>query len=410
MPFTPTLQNWDALLQDDYVTTGVVSAINNATPFRDKLKRVGATHGRQRVYAVKIGASQGQGARGENETMPPAGAGEYDNAKVTAKYNYAPFRISGPAEEFGTRKAFAEFGTQIVEDNKEGLRLFTGRQCWGDGQGTLCLVNNGGGYAAGISTITVDSAYGVLWGSLAGNTTFLVKRNMSVQFGAEDNGGQGYTVRQVSATSFQITPALQNAIADNATVSILKSANKEIEGWLKMVATAAFQTALGLGTTVYHDIDRAAVPEWEGNVVNAGAALSLPLIRALRNAIYARTDDEESNLCMTSLEVTRDYEALLQPGQRFVPASVADGGMPLLEHDGLRWSKDSKAPVKSLNLADTKSIAWMQTRDPHWLQDGSGITRVVQGADAKEALLRWYSNLDPSQPRRLGMLYNLTVS
>lgn len=407
--YVATLANWDALLEEDYVKGQIVSAINTATPFRDKLKRVGMTAGRRRVYAAKVGASQGQGARAEGAQMPPYGAGEYQDVLVTAKYNYAPFKITGQSEEFSDRAAFVKFGLQILKDTKEGLRLFTGRQCWGDGQGTLALVN--GAILAGVSAVTVDSAYGVLWGSLSGSTTFLIKRQMVVAFGAEDNGGVGYTVTGVTSTGFTFTPPLANNVADNVKISVNGSANLEISGFLVMAATAAFMSStLGLGTDVYHGIDRSDFPEWEGNVLDINGALSLTNIRSLRDAIYKRTDDEESNLFMCSTEMVRDYEALLQPGQRFVPAQRLEGGHTIIEHDGLRISKDSKAPVKAIFLADTKCIAWAQTRDPHWLQDGQGIMRVVPGQDAKEALLKWYSELDCEEPRRMGIGYNVTTS
>ncbi len=406
--YVATLAAWDALLQEDYVQGQIVSAINIATPFRDKLKRVGMTSGRERVYAAKVGASQGQGARAEGASMPNYGAGEYQDVTLRAKYNYAPFKITGQSEEFGDRKAFVSFALQILKDTKEGLRLFTGRQCWADGQGILALVN--GALLAGVATAVVDSAYGVLWGSLATNTTFLIKRKMTVQFGTENNSGSGYTVTGVTATGFTFSPVLANNVADNATVTTLASGGLEIEGLLVGGATAAFMTTLGLPSTIYHGINRTDFPEWEGNVINFAAALSLTGIRTLRDTIYKRTDDEESNLFISSTEMVRDYEALLQPGQRFVPATKLEGGHTIIEHDGLRISKDSKAPIKAIFLMDTKCIAWAQTRDPNWLQDGNGIMRVVPGQDAKEALLRWYSNLDFEEPRRVGIGYNVTTS
>lgn len=412
--YVATLANWDALLQEDYVQGQIVDAINTATPFRDTLKRVGMTTGRERMYVAKVGASQGVGARVEGASNPPYGAGEYQNVTLKAKYNYATFKITGQSEEFGTKAAFVEFGLQILKDTKEGLRLFTGRQCWGDGQGILALVN--GALLAGVSTATVDSAYGVLWGSLATNTTFLVKRRMTVSFGAEDNNGLGYTITSVTGTTFNFTPPLANNVADNVGVynngsySASDATRPEIEGILKFGATAAFQTTLGLGTTVYHGIDRSLFPEWEGNVINVGAALSLTNIRTMRDTIYKRTDDEESNLFMCSTEISRDYEALLQPAQRFTPPTVLSGGHTILEHDGLRIAKDSKAPIKSYVLDDTKTVAWAQTKDPHWQQDGQGIMRVVPGQDAKDALLKWYANLDKEQPRRCGIAYNITTS
>lgn len=409
MTYVASLSNWDALLEEDYVQGQIVEAVNVATPFRDTLKRVGMTSGRRRIYAAKVGTSQGQGARAEGAAMPNYGAGEYQDVTVSAKYNYAPFKLTGPAEEFGDKKAFVRFAMQILKDTKEGLKLSTGRQTWSDGQGTLCLVN--GAILAGVSAVTVDSAYGVLWGSMATNTTMLVRRNMMVQFGTEDNGGAGYQVTGVSSTGFTFTPVLANNVADNEKVSILGSAGLEIEGMLIGAATSSFMTSvLGLANDTYHGIDRSNFPEWEGNVLNVNAALSLPIIRSARDLIFKRTDDEESNLFMCSTEVSRDYEALLQPSQRFLPATKLSGGHTMLEHDGLRISKDSKAPAKAFFLADTQTIAWAQTQDPHWQKDSSGIMRVVPGQDAKEALLKWYANLDFEQPRRCLIAYNVTVS
>ena len=410
MSYVVNKSNWDALLEEDYVQGQIVSAVNTATPFRDELQRVGMTAGRRRIYAAKVGTSQGQGARAEGAQMPQYGAGEYQDVIVQARYNYAPFKITGQAEEFSDRAAFVKFGLQILKDTKEGLRLSIGRQCWGDGQGILALVNDAT-FLAGDTTATVDSAYGVSWGSLSTLTTFLIKRQMQVQFGSEDNNGAGYTVTGVANTTFTFTPPLANNVADDAEITILGSADIEIGGFLLMAATASFQTSvLNLGTDVYNGIDRGDFPEWEGNVLNINGALSLTNIRSLRDMIYKRTDDEESNLFMCSTEMVRDYEALLQPGQRFVPATKLEGGHTIIEHDGLRISKDSRAPIKAIFLADTKEIAWAQTRDPHWENDGSGIMRVVPGQDAKEALLKYYANLDCMQPRRMGIGYAVTTS
>jgi len=408
MALIATLAQWDALLQEDYIQKELVSAVDNSTPFKDKLARKGMTEGRRRVYAVKIGMSQGQGARAEGGTMPQYGVGAYANVYVTSKYNYAPFKVTGQSLEFSTRAAFVEFGMQILKDTKEGLNNFVGRQCWGDGAGKLGIVN--GAVAAGIGLITVKNAYGVVWGSLVGNTTFLFKQNMPIQFGTEDNGGSGYIIQSTTLTTLTVLPLLVNAILDGATITNLGSANLEIEGWLKIVATSAFMTGeLGMANSIYHNIDRSLNPAWEGNTVNAAAPLALVNIRAARDALFKRTNDEQTSLGIASTEVMRDFEAILTAAQRFVPATKLAAGYSVLSHDDLGFTKDAKAPVKCMNFACTKEIAWAQTKDPHWLQDGTGIMRVVPGQDAFEALLKWYSNLDCQEPRRQAILYNLTV-
>lgn len=404
--FTVTRDTWAEVLQNDYVTGKFWSAVNTSTPMMDEFTTKETTHGMQRVAVLQTGIAQGNGARGEMAQLPVPGARRWKNPITTCKLNYASIAGSGPGMVFSTAKAFFEFANGMVQGGIEGFKKNLGRQTWGDGQGILALTN--GAMVAGALTSTVDSPYGVLWGSLSSKTTTLVETDQVVQFGTENNNGAGYTVGLVTATTFAFTPALVNAVADNATITLLLSANNEVEGWLKMVATAAFQTTLGLSTT-YHNIDRALVPQWEGNVLNGAAPLSLDMIRALRDIIWARTDDEESNLFMTSSEVMRDYEKLLVPGVRFQPLELK-GGRKVMTHDGLKISRDSRAPVKSFSLANTESVHWVQPKGPEWLTDGADIMRLIPGRDGKEAQYAWYSNLEPEQPRRLGICYNITVS
>ncbi len=404
-----TKTEWDALLQEDYVQEGIVSAVNKATPFKSKLRRKGMTSGRRRIYPVQVGMSQGNGARGENEDMPDYGAEEFVDAIVSAKYNYGTFKVTGPSMEFSTRKAWVEFGDRQLKGTKEGMTQDVGRQCWSDGSGKLCLVN--GALAAGVATATVDSAFGVLWGSLSTRTTILLRKNMYVSFNTEDNGGAGYKITGVSATTFTFTPNLVNAVADNTPIYKKKSKDKEIEGFLKFVATATFMTSvLGLSSAVYSGIDRATYDAWEGNVVNAsGGALSLTNIRQLKDVVFERAEDEDSNLCIVSPTVAAKYEALLVANQRFIPATVLKAGYSVLEHDGLAVTKDSKCPKLSFQIMNTQYIAWAQTRDPHWDDDGSGPLHRVGGQDAREALLKWYANIDVDEPRRMGILYDLAA-
>jgi len=410
MAITVTKAEWDALLQEEYVHEGIVSAVNKATPFKSKLRRKSMTSGRRRIYPVQVGMSQGNGARGENESMPEYGAEEFVDAIVEAKYNYGTFKVTGPSMEFSTRHAWVEFGDRQLKGTKEGLTQDVGRQCWSDGSGKLALVNDAAA-ALGDTTVTVDSAFGVSWGSLSTKTTILLRKNMVIQFGAsEDNSGAGYKITSLTTTTITFTPGLAAAVADDTAIYKLKTKDKEIEGFLKFVGTATFMTSvMGLSSAIYHGIDRTAYDSWEGNVVNAAsAALTLALIRSLRDAVFERAEDEESNLCIVSPQMAAKYEALLNPGVRFVPQTLK-GGVSILEHDGLKITKDSKCPKLSWQIMNTQYIAWAQTRDPHWDDDGSGPLHRVQGQDAREALLKWYANLDVDEPRRMGILYAIAA-
>lgn len=404
-----TLAQFDALLQEDYVQQDIVSAINKATIFKDKLRRSAPTAGRRRIYPVQVGVSQGSGAVAEGAALPPVGAGIYVDAIVQAKYLYSRYQITGQSLEFSTRKAFVEFGMRAMTDTKESLTLQVQRQTWGDGQGILGKLSNGGNpLVVGSTSATISSAYGVAWGCPATNTTMLFRQNMLVQFGAENNGGAGYTVSSVAGTSITFSPPLVNQVADTASITILGAfgTGAEVEGWLKLVGTAAFGTTLGYGTT-YHGIDRAQFPAWEGSVTDAsGGALSLTNIRALKDQMFKRGGTPE--LSVNSTELTAAFEALLVAAQRFVPATKLAAGYTALEHDGLAFTKDKDAPTKALNLMTPSSITWMQTGEPHWMKDSAGaVLRVIEGYDIQTATLKWYANLDCEQPRYQAALINL---
>lgn len=409
MAIQVTLANFDALLQEDYVQQDIVSAINKATIFKDKLRRSAPTAGRRRIYPVQVGTSQGTGSVAEGAALPPVGAGIYQDVIAQAKYIYSRYQITGQSLEFSTRKAFVEFGMRAMTDTKESLMLQVQRQTWGDGQGTLGKLSNGGNpLTVGSTAATITAAYGVAWGSPSTNTTMLFRQNMLVQFGAENNGGAGYTVQSVSGTGITFTPPLVNQVADAVAITVLGAfaTSAEIEGWLKIVGTAAFGTTLGYGTT-YHGINRSNFPVWEGNATDAGgAALSLTNIRAIKDQLFKRGAVAE--LSVNSPEVTAAYEALLTPNQRFVPAIKLEGGATAIEHDGLKFTKDKDAPTKAFNLMCNTSITWMQTGEPHWLKDSAGaVLRVIEGYDLLTATLKWYSNLDCEQPRYQAILFNL---
>jgi hypothetical protein len=414
-----TSATFDALLKEDYITQEIVDAINKATVFKSKLTRTQTIDGRRAIYAVQVAVAQGNGSRAEGAALPNYGAGQFQDAIVNTFSHYARFIVTGQAEVFSSRNAFVQFVERTLKDTKEGLMLNIGRQSWGDGTGTISLTS--GSTAQGSTTFTAGSAYGVLWGSVSTNTTMLYRPGMILQFvnystGAPitTNGGQGYTVTGITGTTITFSPMLDATVASGSRVTLVGSYNQEMEGWLKMVATAAFMTGntsttLNLGTTIYHNIDRNTATVWNGNVTDAAqAALSLTLIRAIKDALFVRGGLPD--LCIGSTQVVRDYEALLTPNQRYVPAIKLEGGATAIEHDGLPFTKDKDAPAQALNLVKTDEIRWAQRNDPDFIRQGDQILQKVTGYDMKEAVLRWYANLDTPEPRYQAMLYNLLVA
>jgi hypothetical protein len=199
-----------------------------------------------------------------------------------------------------------------------------------------------------------------------------------------------------------------NAIVDNAPIYTLGSKDLEIEGWLKLAGTSAFLTGeLGLGSGIYHNIDRAAFPEWEGNVVNAAAALSLANIRTTRDALFKRTNDEQTNLGIASTEVMRDFEALLVANQRFVPATQLKAGYSraVARRPRLHQGREGPGQIGELRLhqgnrlgADQGSTLAAGRQRHHARRPRTGRVRGAAQVVLEPRLLRAAASGDPVQP------------
>jgi hypothetical protein len=74
------------------------------------------------------------------------------------------------------------------------------------------VVNNGAGYAAASTSIVIDNGAG------AASSITLVAGDR-VTFGGSTNGGIGYRITAVTTTLLTITPGLQDAILDNASIT-----------------------------------------------------------------------------------------------------------------------------------------------------------------------------------------------
>lgn len=391
----------DALLKDHDVIQQIQDQVNKSTVFFSRLRSETPTGGRKFFFPVKLAVSQGVQAVNENQPLPGAGFGEYDQATGNLKYLYSAMEITGQAISFtrGNKHAFAQALQQSLDDAREGLRLDMQRQAWGDGAGTIALVN---GAHTSATVINVDSPYGLAYAGVqdASSKVRLFKRHMNVFFATS---GVTRKVTAVDPSAGTITVDSAVTLVDNEAIvrgtgaGEANAANKEIDG-----LNAAVKAA---GT--YLGIDRTGIPEWQSNLVDAAGALTEAKMRIAMDQSQINGNGEP-DLLISDFVTRRRYEALLQSQKRFVQPLELEGGHTALEFDGKALVVDKDAPQERIYYLRTADWVWMMAQDVDWMdRDGAVLSRVA-GKDAYGATLYTYRNLACKAPVNQSVLYGIT--
>lgn len=402
------LSTIDAILKDHDVIQQIQDQVNKSTVFLSKLRSETPTSGRKFFFPVKTAVAQGNRAVGENQPLPSAGLGEYDTATGNVKYLYAAMEITGQsiAATKNNKNAFAQALQLSLDDAREGLRLDMQRQVWGDGAGTIGVVEAGVVAAAG-ATVPVTQPYGLTYaGALEESAKARpFKRHMAISF--LDSAG----VYKTSAVITGVSSATGEIIVDNLAVALvagdlivrgegtgsLNARNAEIDG------LGAAMRATG----TYLGIDRTLVPEWQANLVNGAGVISEDVMRIAMDQSQIN-GNAEIDLLLTDFVTRRRYESLLQSQKRFVNPMQLEGGFTALEFDGKPLVVDKDAPAERIYFLRTSDWTWMMMQDVNWMdQDGATLARVP-GKDAYGATLFTYRNLVCKAPVNQTVLYGIT--
>lgn len=399
------LSTIDGILKDHYVLEQIQDQVNKSTVFLSRLRTETSTHGRKFIFPVKLGVSQGVGARGENQPIPDAGFGEYDQAFGNVKYLYSTLTITGQSIEAtrGSRQAFADALKQALSDAREGMRLDMQRQVWGQSSGAIGAV--AGAQVSGITNVPVGRPYGLTYAGVLDNSqkVRLFKRNMRLVIDAATP--QYVTVQSVNSDgTITLTAATTAALADgdliyradsNATGDASKG--NEITGLAEAVSA----------TGTYFGIARAGTPEWQSNLVDAAGALSEAKMRIAmdQSEIHGLG---EPDLIITDHVNRRRYEALLQGLKRFPNSLELGGGFTAIEFDGKPMIVDKDAPPERMWFLRTGDFTWMQMAPISWIDRDGAVLNRVSGYDKYEATLYTYRELVCKKPVNQTVLYGIT--
>lgn len=387
-----SLTTIDGILKEDYVMKNIIDTVNMQTYLLSRMKMERTTAGRRFVFSVRFGVGEGQGNRRENQDLPDEGFGEYDQAMGNVVLQYGSMYISGPAIEAteGGRATFASALKQSLKDVRDGYTLETHRQSWGDGTGTMALVDG----AANSTTQAVKDPYGLSYTSAQlenSQKVRLFRKNMKVLF--ETTGA----VRTIVGVNGNGTITLDSAISTTDGERIIRgdstTLNNDAKEYLGVNAAVK-------ATGNYLGLSRSGEPNWQSNIIDLnGNALDEDIMQHAFDTAEIHGDGvSEPDLLISEHRARRLYVALLNSQKRFVNTMDLKGGFKGLDYNGVPWVVDKLCPPQRVYYMNTSDWCWMVMKNIGWIQRDGTVLKWVDKRDAYRAVLAAYRQIVCKQP------------
>lgn len=400
---TQTLATADAILKDLYVAP-VVEMLNNKTYLIDQIER-DSDHidhtGRRAIVPVHTGRNRGRGSRGDNATLPTAGAQTWQDAIIPIRYHYQGLEITDPAIEASrtNQGAFVSLLKAETQGLARDMRKDINRQAYGTGDGVLANVRA----ASTGTTVNVDNVQNIH----IGDTVDVLVRST----GASTAGVVGASVTAKSATAGSETITIGTALAGTAdttySVYITGSRGSEMDGLINITASSR----------TLHSINSATAGNefWNGKQRDAGNAVAgESLFEQLADDV-GEGGNGEVDVFLTTRGIRRRLADTYQSQKRFNDARAVDihGGYSAIMVNEVPVVADDDCPKKYVFGINKSSLKWFEQTKPGWLtQENGGVfhlknsTSTSQKMNVWQAWFRWYASLGSVAPNRNGRIIN----
>ena len=379
-----------AVLKEFYV--GPIAEQLNTNVLISQVLRTDAENleGLKAVIPLHTGRSGGIGARGENVTLPTAGAQKYQRATYDLKYLYARVQVSGPA--IAKTKSEAGAFLQAMKSELDGIRndlqLDFSRQLYGDGTGAIASIPTG---AAANATQTLNSNESVQKGFLY--------IGMTVDMGtiaAPTARYSGLTVSDVDPVNGTVT--FSSAVTPTNGDFLFRAGNVvaagpyEIDAGLQKIIATAANTVGTIDATAtgnkFWDNLRDTSGTWtldqlqtNWNKVNNAGGMADQMVLVTTPGLVRRlfaTSDFKSNVRFVNSQT-------LQGGFEKIAFSAGSGNIELIA--------DRLAPYGKAHFVDKNHIRLFSPADWDFLSRDGLTVRWVTDVDAFQAVLFRYVNL-----------------
>lgn len=393
---------YDAVLKYTYAAIPS-DELNNAVPLFTRVKRPKTdlsptVSGKGFVLALHGRRNQQIGAQGLTGAVVPTAANQeqegFDNATYTPKTEVGAIKLEHPLMELSktNEQAFLKALRAETEGMAENFAVDVNRQLFGDSTGSLTAC----GTTSATTTVTVTD-------------TSKLEVGMGIDVivassGATSTGAVGrYVASIASATTFVISGA---AITTDSTFSVYRNGSRtnEINGLQNIVKTSGALGGINPST--------AGIEYWAAPTVDA--TTTVPTETAMQKVYEAPQEQQrggggQAKLLIGTFGARRAYQTQLTAVKRISPeVKKLQGGYTSLDFNGLDFIADRMCVTKSIYFLDTDRLFFLQTRDPHWVDDDGKILKWVSNTLAFKGVYAWIVQFATDARNAHSVMTNIT--
>jgi len=374
------LTAFDKVLKEVYIpalrtqfnnSTILLSSINKSAEYMDGT-------GAKAIVPLKLGYSEGIGARAEGSVLPTAGSTRYSRLEIPVRTNYGVIQVTGHAIRQTAKDsgAFVRAVDSEMSNMMEGFKRDINRQLYGDATGAMATVTDNAVAGAAV-TLTVSSVQYLRIGMYLD----------IYETAAQMTDTNAAVITAIDKTAVTITVAvLDNNLTAANTPTISRYGTKDIElyGLKNIVNTSNWL------------LNPATVPEWQEAlaVEMPGAYTATEVLQHLQECYTnCETNGVAPNLAVTSYAIRDTYANSLTSLRRIVDKMDLEFGFKGLQFNGLPIVADDQCTSGYLYMLNTKYLAIPQSSEIEWADEDGKILDKVPSYDAYRAYMYWASNL-----------------
>ena len=362
------------------------------------------------VQPKLLATGGGIGARsGASPTLPTAGRTVQEELQATAKKLYARLDIDREAIVAGRKseQVFVDSTKHEIKAKADRFALDLNRQFYGNGGGSLGLVESGTGGASGSIKVTAAT-----W-----NENYFMEGDR-IQLYADNSGVPGALVGAGTVstiTSIEVNEASANyrlITCDNVDAAVAAGQHVVIEGNANNELTG-FASHIDDQTSTIHNINKTTYFRARGIYLDASSAsVSVDLMNQLVQQMVNRSS-AMPKMVITSPKQWRLISQLLENAKIYYAKDSDKGrfGFGALEYISplgvLPVYADRFCPIEKMYFVNPESFEFIQREDFGWFDDDGSILQRQATTDAYEARYGGYSELICMKDNSNGVLDNL---
>lgn len=386
------LTAYDAVLKEDYAPA-IAEQLRNDNVLLKRIERDSESVEGKEVYVpLHTRRNVGIAARGENDTLPTAGAQGYSVAKFPVRYHYGRIEVSGPllAASRSNKGSFVRALDAEIKGMAIDFRKDINRALYQDGLGRLATCGTMG---SGGTTVPVD-------------TLDYLDVDMVVAIYGSDGTqvATGRTITAIDPDSNPVTITIDGAnVQTSSTDIVVRSGayDKELHGLGAIVNNT--------GTLQNIDSSTAANRFWRATVLDNGG-VNRTLSEVLMQTAFdsANKGGNQVSLMICNYGVRRAYMNLLTSLKRFQSPMKLEGGFDALDYNGKPLVVDPDCQSNLIYFLDESHLKFYQMNDPSWAEEDGAVLCRVSGKDAYDAYYYWYTEFGTDKRSAHAVLKDIT--